>query len=296
MQSLARFIPVVFVILWATGFIGARYAMPWAEPFTFIWVRIVISIALLILLIPVFKAESLPPMTAFHAAIAGMLMHGVYLGGIFWAVKNGLPAGLAGLVVGLQPLLTALIAGFLAGESIDRRLWFGLAIGFAGVAIVLSPKLGDFSGGVTPATISASLAAVVCMSLGTVWQKKFVAKADLLTGTIWQYVGGLALALPVSFLFETQEFVLSGELIFAMAWLVLVLSVAAILLLMVLIRAGEVSRVASLFYLVPAVTALMAWALFGETLTAVQLVGMAITTLGVAIATVQSTTALRGAR
>src|SRR5690606_2408514 len=148
MQSLARFIPVVFVILWATGFIGARYAMPWAEPFTFIWVRIVISIALLLLLIPVFKAESLPPMTASHAAIAGMLMHGVYLGGIFWAVKNGLPAGLAGLVVGLQPLLTALIAGFLAGESIDRRLWFGLAIGFAGVAIVLSPKLGDFSGGV----------------------------------------------------------------------------------------------------------------------------------------------------
>ena len=287
MQSLARTIPAVFVVLWATGFIGARYAMPWAEPFTFVWVRIVLSILLLLMLVPLVKAKSLPPLTAFHAAIAGMLMHGVYLGGIFWAVRNGLPAGLAGLVVGLQPLLTALMAGAFAGENVDRRLWIGLIIGFAGVAIVISPKLGDVTSGVTPATIAAGLMAVLCMSLGTVWQKKFVANADLLTGTIWQYVGGLVIALPISFLFETREYVLTGELIFAMAWLVIVLSVSAVLLLMVLIRAGEVSRVASLFYLVPAVTALMAWLLFDETLTAVQLVGMAITTLGVALATVQ---------
>lgn len=287
MQSLARTIPAVFVILWATGFIGARYAMPWAEPFTFVWVRIVLSIVLLLMLVPLVKAKSVPPLTALHAAIAGMLMHGVYLGGIFWAVRNGLPAGLAGLVVGLQPLLTALMAGAFAGENVDRRLWVGLIIGFAGVAIVISPKLGDVTSGVTPATIAAGLMAVLCMSLGTVWQKKFVANADLLTGTIWQYIGGLVIALPISFLFETREYVLTGELIFAMAWLVIVLSVSAVLLLMVLIRAGEVSRVASLFYLVPAVTALMAWLLFDETLTAVQLVGMAVTTLGVALATVQ---------
>lgn len=288
MPSLARTLPAVFVVLWATGFIGARYAMPWAEPFTFIWVRIALSIVLLLALVPIVKAKSVAPVTAFHAAIVGMLMHGIYLGGIFWAVRNGLPAGLAGLVVGLQPLLTALMAGALAGETIDRRLWIGLIIGFAGVAIVISPKLGDVSSGVTPATIAAGLFSVVCMSLSTVWQKKFVAKADLLTGTIWQYVGGLLFALPMSLLFETRDYVLTGELVFAMAWLVIVLSVAAVLLLMVLIRAGEVSRVASLFYLVPAVTALMAWVLFNETLTLVQLVGMAITTLGVALATTQA--------
>jgi len=288
MLSLTRTIPAVFVVLWATGFIGARYAMPWMEPFTFIAVRIVLSITLLMVLIPFFKAKRLSPMTAVHAAIAGALMHGVYLGGIFWAVRHGLPAGFAGLVVGLQPLLTALIAGAFARENVDRRLWTGLIIGFTGVAIVISPKLGDVTGGVTPATIAAGLAAVVCMSLGTVWQKKFVANADLLTGTIWQYVGGLFIALPISFLFETREYVLTGELVFAMAWLVIVLSVSAVLLLMVLIRAGEVSRVASLFYLVPAVTALMAWLLFNETLNAVQLVGMAVTTLGVALATVQA--------
>jgi len=288
MQSLTRIIPAVFVVLWATGFIGARYAMPWAEPFTFLWVRMVISLVLLVALVPIFKAKSLKATTALHAAIAGALMHGVYLGGIFWAVRNGLPAGLAGLVVGLQPLLTALMAAAFAGETVDRRLWLGLVIGFAGVAIVISPKLGDVTSGVTPATIAAGLAAVVCMSLGTVWQKKFVANADLLTGTIWQYVGGLFVALPISFLFETREYVLTGELVFAMAWLVIVLSVSAILLLMVLIRAGEVSRVASLFYLVPAVTALMAWVLFDETLSPVQLVGMAVTTLGVALATTQA--------
>ncbi|GAA4521754.1 DMT family transporter [Chelativorans composti] len=287
MQNLVRTIPAVFVVLWSTGFIGARYAMPWAEPFTFLSVRIVLSIALLLLLVPLFKAKRLPPVTALHAAIAGMLMHGVYLGGVFWAVRRGLPAGLAGLVVGLQPLLTALMASAFAGERVDRKVWLGLFIGFAGVAIVLSPKLGDISSGVTVETVSAGLAAVVAMALGTVWQKRFVANADLLTGTIWQYVGGLTLALPISLLFETREYILTGELVFAMAWLVIVLSVAAILLLMILIRAGEVSRVASLFYLVPAVTALMAWLLFNETLTPVQIVGMAITTFGVALATVQ---------
>src|SRR5690606_17964964 len=148
------------------------------------------------------------------------------------------------------PLLTALMASAFAGERVDRKVWLGLFIGFAGVAIVLSPKLGDISSGVTVETVSAGLAAVVAMALGTVWQKRFVANADLLTGTIWQYVGGLTLALPISLLFETREYILTGELVFAMAWLVIVLSVAAILLLMVLIRAGEVSRVASLFYLV----------------------------------------------
>ncbi|MFC6488223.1 DMT family transporter [Nitratireductor sp. GCM10026969] len=287
MATAEKAIPALFVLLWATGFIGARYAMPWAEPFTFLWVRFALSFALLLLLIPVMGARRMAPRTALHAGIAGMLMHGVYLGGVFWAIRHGLPAGLAGLIIGLQPLLTAVMAGAIAGETVDRRLWLGLAVGLVGVAVVLSPKLGDVTGGVTAATVGAGLVAVLAMSIGTVWQKRFVTNADLITGTLYQYLGGWLVAFPASLLFENQHFVLTGELIFAMAWLVLVLSLGAIFLLMVLIRKGAVARVASLFYLVPAVTAVMAWALFGETLTPLQIIGMVITTLGVALATVQ---------
>ncbi|WP_309085596.1 DMT family transporter [Chelativorans sp.] len=286
MPDLAKAAPALFVVLWSTGFIGARYAMPWAEPFTFLWVRFALSVGLLLLLIPVVGARSLPPRIAFHSGVAGVLMHGIYLGGVFWAIRNGLPAGLAGLIIGLQPLLTALMAGAFAGERVDSRVWTGLFVGLAGVAIVLSPKLGAVTGGVTLATIGAGLAAVIAMSAGTVWQKRFVGNADLISGTLYQYLGGWLVAFPVSLLFERQQFVLTGELVFAMIWLVLVLSLGAVFLLILLIRKGAVARVASLFYLVPAVTAVMAWALFGETLTLVQIGGMAVTTLGVALATV----------
>ena len=296
MPDFAKIAPALFVVLWSTGFIGARYAMPWAEPFTFLWVRFALSIAFLLLLIPVTSARRLPARIAFHSGVAGILMHGVYLGGVFWAVRNGLPAGLAGLIVGLQPLLTALMAGTFAGERVDNRHWLGLVMGLIGVAIVLSPKLSEVASGVTPATVGAGLAAVIGMSAGTVWQKRFVGNADLISGTIYQYLGGFVIAFPISLLFETKRFVLNGELIFAMLWLVLVLSLGAIFLLMLLIRKGAVARVASLFYLVPAVTAVMAWVLFGEALTMVQIGGMAITTLGVALATVQPATARLASR
>lgn len=285
MNDLTRAIPALFVLLWATGFIGARYAMPWAEPFTFLWVRFALTFGVLLLIIPMVNAKAIGPRNAFHAAIAGVLMHGVYLGGVFWAVRNGLPAGFAGLIVGLQPMLTAVIAGLFLGEKVTGKHWLGLVVGLTGVITVLSPKFGSISDGVTVATIGAAVVAVIAMSVGTVWQKRFVATADLVTVTLYQYVGGWAVTFLVSLMIETQEFVLNGELVFAMVWLVFVLSLGAIFLLMILIREGEVARVASLFYLVPAVTALMAWFLFDETLTPVQLVGMAITTFGVALAT-----------
>lgn len=296
MPSLTRFIPALFVLLWATGFIGARYAMPWAEPFTFLWIRFALSIGLLLVMVPFMKLKPMPPATALHAAFAGILMHGIYLGGVFWAVRRGLPAGLAGLIVGLQPMLTAIIAGLFIGEHITRRHWAGLAVGLLGVAIVLSPKLGDIGSGVTITTVSAGLAAVIAMSVGTVWQKRFVKGTDLVSTTLCQYVGGLVLALPLAFLFESGRFVLTGELVFAMVWLVLVLSLGAIFLLMVLIEKGEVARVASLFYLVPAVTAVMAYVLFGETLTSAQIIGIGITSFGVALATLQPRPAARMAR
>lgn len=285
MSRAASFIPVLFVLLWATGFIGARYAMPWSEPFSFLAVRFVLAAVVLALIMLVMRSKKLPPRKAAHAAFAGALIHGVYLGGVFWSIRHGLPAGLSALIIGLQPLITAVMAGWALGERILPRHWAGLAAGFLGIVIVLAPKIGQAIGGVTLATFLACLAGAVAISAGTVWQKKFVSNADLVTATLWQYLGAAMVMAIGSFAFETREFTLTGELVFAMAWLVLVLSIGAIFLLMMMIREGEMSKVSSLFYLVPAVTALIAWVLFGETLTPVQLVGMAITTIGVAMAT-----------
>ncbi len=284
MEKIKRLVPATFVVLWATGFIGARYAMPWAEPFTFLTLRFVLAAIILGVMMLALGSKRLSLPKAFHAIVAGMLMQGVYLGGVFWAIHHGMPAGLSALIVGLQPIVTAVLAGKLLGEAILPRHWAGLAAGFVGVVIVLWPKLGQLGGGVTAATLAASVIAVVAMSLGTVWQKRF-ASGDLVTSTFWQYVGGAVLVALPSFALETRHVTVNGELVFALAWLVLVLSIGAIFLLMLMIRDGEMSKVASLFYLVPAVTALMAWALFGEELGPVQLVGMAIATLGVALAT-----------
>ena len=285
MSRAASFIPALFVLLWATGFIGARYAMPWSEPFSFLAVRFVLAAVVLLLIMLVMRSKKLTPPQAAHAAFAGALIHGVYLGGVFWSIRHGLPAGLSALIIGLQPLITAVMAGWALGERILPRHWMGLAAGFLGIVIVLAPKIGQAIGGVTPATFPACLAGAVAISAGTVWQKKFVSNADLVTATLWQYLGAAVVMAVGSFAFETRQFTLTGELVFAMAWLVLVLSIGAIFLLMMMIREGEMSKVSSLFYLVPAVTALIAWVLFGETLTPVQLVGMAITTIGVAMAT-----------
>ncbi|MER8644783.1 MULTISPECIES: DMT family transporter [unclassified Mesorhizobium] len=285
MHSLKRFIPASFVVLWATGFIGARYAMPWAEPFTFLAARFVIAALLLAGLMLVLGSKRATRAEALHATVAGILMHGIYLGAVFWAIHRGMPAGLSALIVGLQPLITAVLAGRFLGEDILPRHWAGLAVGLVGVIIVLWPKLGALGGGVTPETLTASLVSVLGMSAGTIWQKRYASGGDLVAATMWQYIGGGSLMILASLALETHTVIINGELIFAMAWLVLVLSIGAIFLLMVMIRDGEMSKVASLFYLVPAVTAVIAWALFGERLSLVQIVGMAIATLGVGLAT-----------
>lgn len=285
MHSIKRFIPATFVVLWATGFIGARYAMPWAEPFTFLAARFVIAAILLAALMPILGSKRATRKEALHATGAGVLMHGVYLGAVFWAIHRGMPAGFSALIVGLQPLITAVLAGKFLGEAILPRHWLGLGIGLIGIVIVLWPKLGALGGGVTAATLTASLVSVLGMSAGTIWQKRFASGGDLVAATMWQYIGGASLMILAALAFETHTVIINGELIFAMAWLVLVLSLGAIFLLMVMIRDGEMSKVASLFYLVPAVTAIIAWALFNEQLNALQIVGMAITTFGVGLAT-----------
>ncbi|RWM10172.1 MAG: DMT family transporter [Mesorhizobium sp.] len=288
MQSIKRFIPASFVVLWATGFIGARYAMPWAEPFTFLAIRFVIAAILFAGLAIVLGSLKATREEALHATVAGVLMHGVYLGAVFWAIHRGMPAGFSALIVGLQPLITAVLAGRFLGEAILPRHWAGLAVGLMGVVIVLWPKLGAVGGGVSAATLAASLVSVLGMSAGTIWQKRYASGGDLVSATMWQYVGGSIVMILGSLAFETRAITVNGELIFAMAWLVLVLSIGAIFLLMVMIRDGEMSKVASLFYLVPAVTAVIAWMLFDEQLNLLQIAGMAIATLGVALATAGS--------
>ena len=286
-----KLIPTAFVLLWATGFIGARYAMPWAEPFTFLAARFGLAFLILAAIALAMGAWRMGRRDILYSLAAGALMHGIYLGGVFWAVREGLTAGLSALIVGLQPLITAVLAGIFLGEEILPRHWVGLAAGLAGVVAVILPKLGSGLDAVTLPMLAAAIFAVAGMSAGTVLQKKFGASRNLVMGTAWQYVGATVLMAAGSLALETRTVVLTGELIFAMAWLVVVLSIGAIFLLMIMIREGEMAKVSSLFYLVPAVTAVMAWFLFGESLSWVQIAGMALATFGVGLATSQPTRA-----
>ncbi|KAB2720492.1 DMT family transporter [Brucella intermedia] len=282
----ARLFPIMFVLLWATGFIGAGLSMPYAEPFTFMAVRF--SIAALIMTLWALASRSIWPKgdVLLHAAIAGCLIHGVYLSALFWAVHHGLPAGMSGLVAGLQPMLTTLIAAILLGERASGRQWAGLLIGFIGVAMVVWPKFSAGSG-VDPKSLAAAFVAVLAISTGTVWQKRFGTAGDLKAGTAVQYIAAAILTAVCAFAFETRVMIWSPSLIFALVWLTLAISIGAILALLVMIREGAMSKVASLFYLVPGTAAIMAYLIFGETLSAIQIAGMVVTTLGVALTTLR---------
>jgi drug/metabolite transporter (DMT)-like permease len=214
--------------------------------------------------------------------VAGILLHGFYLGGVFWAVKHGLPAGISALVAGLQPLVTGLLAGSLLGERVSLRRWAGIGIGFVGASLVVLPKLGD--GGVPPLALGICLFAMLSITLGTIWQKRTGGALDLRVNAIIQYMGAAAVTAPMVLLTEQGRMDLTLPLLAALAWAVLGLSIGAIGLLLYLIRQGAVVGVATLLYLVPPVAALMAFALFGETLSPIQMAGMACAALGVAVA------------
>jgi drug/metabolite transporter (DMT)-like permease len=218
-----------------------------------------------------------------HIAVSGALIHGGYLAGCFAAVYHGMPAGMIALVVGLQPILTALAAAPVLGERVTPLQWLGLALGFGGVILVMWDKLAI--DGLSGASIAWSAVALVSMTGGTVYQKRWCPSFDLRAGAIIQFGAALALLLPLALLVETREVRWTGEFVFALAWLVLVLSIGAISLLFHLIEHGEATRVASLFYLTPLTTAAMAFFLFGETLSALALAGMVVGITGVALAT-----------
>lgn len=277
--------PALFVLLWSTGFIGAKYGLPYAEPFTFLSVRFVLIISLLAALALAARAPwPRQPRQIIHLLVSGSLVHAAYLGGVFAAIHHGLPSGMAALLVGLQPILTALVAGPLFGEEIRARQWLGLLLGLVGVALVLAARNGGLSvDGLSWAGVAFALVALVGITAGTLYQKRFGQGMDLRTGSLVQYVGALLVLLPVAMTTETMRVDWTLDFVLALLWLVLVLSLGAITLLMMLIRSGEAARVASLFYLVPPVTAALAWLLFDETLSPIGLAGMALAALGVAL-------------
>lgn len=283
--------PALFVVLWATGFVVARLSAGHVAPVWFLGLRFPIA-CLFMLGVAVYQRASWPDAAhAFHAAIAGAFMHGAYLAPIYWAVAHGLPAGVSALIVGLQPLLTAFLAAWILGEQIHRRHWMGLLVGLIGIALVISPKL-HFQGaqGITPLTVGLALFGALCISFGTVYQKRFATGIALATGGTWQYVGGSVVVLISAYFVEDFFFDNSHQAWFALGWAVIVLSIIAITLMMILIREGAVSKVSSLIFLVPAVAALMTYVLFDETLNVIQILGMAVCAAAVLIVNAATTT------
>lgn len=279
--------PLLFVALWSTGFIGAKFGLPYAEPFTFLFIRFALTLALLVPLAHWLSGEwPRGPALWGHIAVSGLLVHGAYLGGVFYGIYLGMPAGLASLLVGLQPLLTAGLAGPLLGERLATRQWLGLALGLAGVIMVLGGKLDPGESlfqGFGLGALGAVLVALLGISGGTLYQKRYCTGMPLLSGTVVQYLASATLLGLGALLFEERDIEWSATFSLTLGWLVLVLSISAILLLMALIKRGEASRVASLFYLVPPVTALQAWWLFDEALPPISLLGMAIAIAGVVL-------------
>ena len=274
--------PVLFVLLWSTGFIGARYGLPYIEPLTFLAVRMAFVVLIMAAIAIIGRARVPNAREVQHALVAGSLVHGLYLGGVFTAISQGIPAGISALIPGLQPILTSTIANRFMGERVTRIQWFGLVLGLLGVVLVIHDReiilAGSLLGWI------ASFLSLIGITLGTLYQKRYCGAIDWRTGNLVQYIGAAVLFALGAFAFETREIHWSGELIFALAWLVLVLSIAAVGLMYWLIRRSAATGFASLFYLVPAVTALFAFLLFGERLDGVSIFGMAICAGGVVLA------------
>jgi drug/metabolite transporter (DMT)-like permease len=276
---MARFYPALFVFFWSTGFIGAKFGLPHAEPLTFLLARYL----LVVLLMGSVALATRAPWPAdrrhwFHIGVSGILMHALYLGGVFVSIGQGLPAGVTSLVVGLQPLLTAVGAGWLLKENVTRRQWLGLALGLLGAGLVLSGRItaGFNLGGVVPA-----LFALLGITAGTLYQKRFCPRFDWRTGAVAQFLPAAVVTLMVASFTEHFRIDFTPQFCFALGWLVLVLSVGAVSLLNYLIRSGSAVNVVSLFYLTPACTAAIAWLLFDEVLSGIALLGMVIAIWGV---------------
>ena len=284
--------PAIFVLIWSTGFIVAKFGLPFAPPLTFLVLRYTFSIACFLVWIGLSRARwPRGRQQWLHLALTGVLMHAGYLGGVWVAVKSGMGSGLAALVVGLQPVLTALWLSWAASSSqsspgiepaqVTTRQWVGLALGLGGLMLVVARKFGS-SSEVTVITLGCTVFALLSITAGTLYQKKFVQPTDVRTANAVQLVAALIVTLPFSLL-ESEAIVWNTEFLGAMAWSVLALTLGGSSLLYLLIQRGAATAVTSLLYLVPPTTAVMAWVLFGEMITVATVVGTALTAIGVSL-------------
>lgn len=286
-STLKRFMiaaaPIAFVLLWSTGFLGAKYGMPHAEPFTFLAYRFAITTLLFAGIVTIMGVPwPRDRQTWIHAAVVGLLMHGVYLGGVFFAIDNGTSGGISALIVGVQPVLTAVFAGLILSEHLSFKAWLGMAFGFIGISLVVWQQAGDTGGWIG---ITSCVLGLIAVTSATLYQKRFGTTIDLRVGSAIQFAAAAAMMWVFAFSFESFHYDWNTQSILTMAWMVVGLSLGAVTLLYILIRRGAASKVASLFYLVPPTVAIETYFLFGETLTPMALVGMGLTVIGVALVT-----------
>ncbi|MFN8333440.1 MAG: DMT family transporter, partial [Saprospiraceae bacterium] len=267
----ARAAPAIFVVLWSTGFVGTKYVIHNAEPLTYLAIRMALVVVLMAIICAIVRPAWPDRREIGHSIVAGILVHGFYLGGTAVAISLSIPAGLSALMPGLQPLLTSTIANRWLGERVTPLQWGGLLLGLAGVALILHdrPISGQAGWGWVASTVS-----LVSITLGTLYQRRYCAKIDWRSGNLVQYVAVTVFFTIAAFLFENRVVHWTAEFVFALSWLAVVLSIGSIGLLYWLIRHQAATSVASLFYLVPAVTSVMAYFLFDERLDAIAVAGM----------------------
>jgi drug/metabolite transporter (DMT)-like permease len=281
---LLRLAPWLFVSLWSTGYIAMKFAAPFAEPFTFLSVRFALVVAILAPFLLASGWWRIGWRDASAAFVVGSLMHGIYLGGIFWAIKQGMPASVAAIIISLQPLVSASLVAPILGERVEARHWLGLFLGLAGAVIVLLPGAKLDSAVIRVDMLLMSILALCSITVGTTLQKMWFAHVDVRASLLPQYVGACTVMALAAFLFEDRVLTWSVEAVAAMAWLVLVLSLGAISLFLMLLRRNEVWRTVTLFYLIPPFTAVTAWLLFDERLGMMQLLGMVLVVIAMLLA------------
>jgi len=282
---LRPFIPIIFVLLWSTGFIMARMGMETAEPASFLSIRFALAALALLaiaLLFPKLRTMKADWKQIAHAAVAGILLQAIYLGGVFAGVNEGIGAGLSSLIVGIQPVLTVVLASLWLSEKLTLSKLIGIAMGFAGVALVTA-EWGHTDGAISVKGIGFCIAALLGITLGTLYQKRYCKTLDLHINMISQYVASVLFLLPFALMWESYSIDWTPKLLFVLTWLVFVLSIGAVFLLMWLIKVGEAGRVSTLFFLVPPVVAIEAWLLFDEPLTLKVIAGTGLCIMGVAI-------------
>jgi len=277
--SLKSIIPLLFVLLWSTGFIGTKYGLDYASSSDFLTLRTLGNIIVFAIFLLFVKKKSLNNIEIFHAMITGLLIHGAYLGGVFAAIEFGIPAGLTAIIVGLQPLFTAMVAIFLFKESIKKSQWLALNFGLLGLVLVVSASL-ELSG-VSILALGFAFIALLGITFGTLYQKRFCQKQPMLPSVLWQYIASLLLFAPISIFQNTAPIQWELPFILSLVWLIFGLSVAAILLLMYMVKHGDATKVTAYFYLVPPMTAIEAFVLFDETLSLTSMFGMVLCALSV---------------